>query len=242
LAPQARLAGAAFLEAIMTQAAYCLRCWNVDRWLRYAATIILATGLVLLFANVCLGDDSTDITKVEEYWQVDLDSPDVARGAPQLNFVISPAGNANGLHAVFVVNQRDGAIGGLQLQLWNGESLLASSDFSDTSALASSEERLTWKTRLSVTDGTLTVEIVGLDSTTWGNFSTSAVVPGLSVSTGTTLTNLNNYNLNVSAENFGVDFGNTRVTKVMLKKVVSFTGNQKSTDQLGSEKVVYSHP
>jgi hypothetical protein len=217
--------------------------WSAGRTLLCFVVPLTAVSLAFLVgATTCRGDQSTDVTKVEEYWELDLHFPDSSRGSPQLNFLISPTGSASGVYAVFIVNQRDGAIGGLQLQLWNGESLLASSSFSDTSALGTSQEKLSWKTRVSIDSETLTVEIVGLNSTTWGNFGSNSVVPGLSVSASTTLPNLNSYNLDVSADNFGVDFGNNRVKKVVLKKVVSFTGNQKSTDQLGSEKVVYDNP
>ena len=64
----------------------------------------------------------------------------------------------------------------------------------------------------------------------------------MTASTATGLSNFNTYNLNVSAANSGVDFGNTRVGKLILKKVVTTTGNQKSTDQLGSERVIYQYP
>jgi hypothetical protein len=211
-------------------------------YLGFVVPLVAVSLTFFLGAPTCHADESTDITKVEEYWELDLHFPDAARGSPQLNFLISPTGSANGIYAVFIVNQRDGAIGGLQLQLWNGDSLLASSSFSDTSALGTAEEKLSWKTRVSIDQGTLTVEIVGLSSTTWGNFGNNSAVPGLSVSASTSLPNLNAYSLNVSADNFGIDFGNNRVKKVVLKKVVSFTGNQKSTDQLGSEKVIYDNP
>jgi hypothetical protein len=213
----------------------------VGRFCCFIVPILCGTA-ILTSAGWCWADEATDISRVEEYWEVDLDTPDAARGTPQLNFLISPTGASNGLHAVFTVNHRDGSIGGLQLQLWNGESLVASSTFSDTAALGTTGEKLSWKTRIEVEDGNLTVEIVGLNSTTWGNTGANSVVSDLSVSTATSIANLNNYDLNVSAANFGIDFGTTRVAKVVLKKVVSFVGNKKDeVDQLGSERVIYSH-
>ena len=48
----------------------------------------------------------TDITKVDEYWELDLNTPNTAKSAPQLTFLISPTGTTDSLYAVFVVNQR----------------------------------------------------------------------------------------------------------------------------------------
>jgi hypothetical protein len=193
-----------------------------------------------LSVTPCMAGQGTDITKVDEYWELDLNTPNSANSAPQLTFLISPTGTTNSVYAVFVVNQRDGEVGGLQLQLWNGTTRLATTTFSDTSSLASAGEKVQWITEMTVNNGTLTVAIKNLSSDTWGNYGTNQTA--LTASTATSLSNFNSYDLNVSAANSGVDFGDTRVGKLVLKKVVTVTGNQKSTDQLSSEKVIFQYP
>jgi hypothetical protein len=205
------------------------------------AVVLLIFGLFgSLGTSQCVAGQGTDINKVDEYWELDLNTPNPANSAPQLTFLISPTGTTNSLYAVFVVNQRDGQVGGLQLQLWNGTTRLATSTFSNGSSLASAGEKVQWITEMTVNNGTLTVAIKNLSSDTWGNYGTNQTA--ITASTTTSLSNLNSYDLNVSAANSGVDFGNTRVGKLSLKKVVTVTGNQKATDQLGSEKVIFQYP
>ena len=45
------------------------------------------------------------------------------------------------------------------------------------------------------------------------------------------MTDLNSYDPNVSATNSGVDFGSARVTKLVLSKVRTYTGNSKSIEK-----------
>jgi hypothetical protein len=214
---------------------------TIGRWSRGFAVVLLVFGLfVSLSVTPCVAGQGTDITKVDEYWELDLNTPNSANSAPQLTFLISPTGTTDSVYGIFVVNQRDGAVGGLQLQLWNGATRLATSTFSDVSSLATTGEKIQWITEMTVNNGTLTIAIKNLSSNTWGNYGTNQTV--LTASTATSLSNFNAYDLNVSAANSGVDFGNTRVGKLILKKVVTVTGNQKSTDQLSSAKVIFQYP
>jgi hypothetical protein len=77
-------------------------------------------------------------------------------------------------------------------------------------------------------------------STEWGNFD-------LTTSASTTLSDLNSYDITgtVSSNNSGIDFGNTRVSQIVLQAIRTYTGsgnNTKSTSQLGTAKTVYQYP
>ena len=202
---------------------------------------LLAISLVgLATPGQVLAGSGTDFVKVQEQWEVDLNTPSDARSAPQLTFLISPTGNTSGLYAVFVVNQRDGSAGGLELQLWNGETKIASQTHTSAASLATAGEKIQWTTVMTVSGNpsTLTVSVSGSSPSTWGNFD-------LSVSTATSMVNLNSYDLNISAENSGIDFGNTRVGKLIMKKVIKSTklnGNSGDTTALGSDRVIYQYP
>lgn len=188
------------------------------------------------------GVKSTDVTQIDENWQVQIGTPNSSIGSPQLTFLISPTGDTSGYYAILTVNQRDGAVGGLQLTLYNGDTAVsgASQTYSNTSTLATTSEKISWTTSMSYASGTLTVSVGNLNSTTWGNDNKTI----LTVSTAATLNYLNSYDLTggVSAANSGVDYGNQRVSSVIIKSIIPYLGSKKSpgTDSLnGATKQVY---
>ena len=97
-------------------------------------------------------------------------------------------------------------------------------------------ERVNWTTRLSISKGVLTAEVFDLSSTTWGNSSGKTTIA--SISAPTSLHDLNSYDPNVTCQNSGVEFGNMRVQKLMLRKTRVFTGKQKSVET-SLERVVF---
>jgi len=200
----------------------------------------LVGGLVVLPMGRCLASDGLNVIRVAETWEVTLNSPSANDGAPQLTFLISPTGSSNGLYGILAFNQRDGAVGGLQLQLWHGETLLTKSTFANTSTLNTNGEVIRWTTEIEVKNGAFKMSIKNLTSTTWGNFDTDEVA--LAASTATTLSNLNSYDPNISLANTGIDFGSTRVAKLGLKQVKTVTEDEKVTEHLSSEQVLYEYP
>jgi hypothetical protein len=212
---------------------------------RFSAVLAVA-GVLLLPAVLAAagggGPKSTDVTQIDENWQLQIGTPNSSIGSPQLTFLISPTADTSGYYAILTVNQRDGAVGGLQLTLYNGDTAVsgASQTYSNTSALATISEKISWTTSMSYASGTLTVSVSGLSSTTWGNDNKTI----LTVSTPATLSYLNSYDLTggVSAANSGVDYGNQRVSKVIIKSIIPYLGSKKSpgADSLGgATKQVY---
>jgi hypothetical protein len=181
------------------------------------------------------------ITAVEEDWLLEVDAPNPAASSPQVNCLISPAAGPQGVHAVFLLNERTAGTsvgGGLQLQLWNGPTLLGVGSFpASTASLGTSGERITWTTRMSVANGVLTIQVQSGKSNTWGNFGGGSQ---LLVSTPTSLVNLNSYDPNLTTANSGVDFGNRRVDKLVLRKIRLYSGNKKLVEQ-ADERVVYQN-
>jgi hypothetical protein len=212
-----------------------------------AAGLLLAPAVSLAGGNGNGGGGSNTIWKVEEDWEADIGTPNTNLGSPQLTFLISTTtpsdGNPTGYYAVLTMNQRDGAVGGLELTLYNGSSQLTRTTFSNTSKLSSSGEKIQWTTRMTLSNNTLTVEAFNTHGSTnaWGNFdiTASATVSGLS--------DLNSYDItgNTSGNNSGVDFGNARVSKLVVQAIRTYTGtgnNTKTTSQLGAAKTIYSYP
>jgi hypothetical protein len=193
-------------------------------------------GLVLsLFAITAPIAGGADTTAVEEDWQLDLSVPNIERSSPQLNCFMSPTGDAQSYYTVFLINQHGSEGGGLELQLWNGSTLLSSSSFA-SSSLSSQGERIQWTSRMELSNsGVLTVQILSGTSTTWGKFGGKT---DLIVSAQTPLNNLNGYSSSFTTESSGVEYGHGRVSKLILRKVRLYASNKKSTEQV-LERVVH---
>jgi hypothetical protein len=186
------------------------------------------TALLCAVGSVAIAQD---VTAIEEEWQLDIDIPKADRSSPQLNLITAATGDGQSLHAILRINQHGAQGGGMELQLWNGTTLLASSDLGTTQSLATTGERITWTTRMDLSNnGVLTVKVLTGVSTTWGRFSGANNSP-LTVSAPTGLKNLNSYDPNFTTNASGVEYGSNRVNKIMLRKVRVYTGNKKSVEQ-----------
>jgi hypothetical protein len=160
-----------------------------------------------------------DIIRVEEDWELDLGEPDASQNAPQVTTVLSPFGNLASWHAAFDVNLlsfADYSPGGVQLQLWYGDTPLDCQSQGHGSALQTSGEVVTWTQRLDLSDGTLTFQITNGNSQTWGAFGNGS---SLSLSRECNIDNLNGYDPQTSVNNSGVGFGGNRVRSLTLKAV-----------------------
>ncbi len=77
-------------------------------------------------------------------------TPNASRNSPQLNCFISPFGNTDSYYAVLLINQNTHGGGGIELQLWHGQSLIDSSSFDTGTSLHTTGERVKWTTPMSV--------------------------------------------------------------------------------------------
>ncbi|WP_345322108.1 hypothetical protein [Novipirellula rosea] len=178
------------------------------------------------------------MTAVEEEWQLNLNSPNASRSSPQLNCMISTIGVSESYYTILLINQNAFGGGGLELQLWNGLVMLDSSGLGTFASLATADEKIQWTTRMELdSNGLLKVQILNGTSTTWGKFGGKS---NLLVSTQTTLANLNTYDPNITANSSGVEFGNQRVNKLILRKVRVYTNNKKSIEQ-AVDRVVFEN-
>ena len=196
---------------------------------RYTTTFVsrtaLAAILVALSSAVALGDGPPQIVKIEEDWELVVATPDVDSVAPQVTCAISPTGDCDGIHATFEVNSQSLAsysAGGLQLQIWNGETALAASRHPEHNVLSTANETITWTTRMEIADGQLTFSIRDGDSQAWGQFGGQGF---LRHSWATSLTNLNDYRMATSVESSGVGYAGNRVHSLTLKRLRATTAN-----------------
>ena len=171
------------------------------------------------WCDTAIAQDSTEIVRVEEEWELVVSVPDPNSVGPQVTCVISPVGHTESLHAAFEINYQslpEFVPGGLQLQLWSCEHPLASRKFPIGSVMQQPGETVRWKQCLKLADGVLTFEILGGTSATWGSFGGQGY---LKASVPTALGNLNGYNPAVSVNNSGVSYAANRVQSLVLRKV-----------------------
>lgn len=179
--------------------------------------------LSLVIPATALGETPT-IVRVEEDWELVVAAPDSYTDAPQVTCVISPVGDVDSLHAAVDLNHQNlpGFIsGGLQLQVWDGETAVAYRNYPNPSVMVQAGETVQWTQRMSLSGGQLTFEIVNGSSLTWGEFGGQGY---LKASVPTSLTDLVAYNPYVSTNNSGVGYAGNRVQSLTLKTVRLYTG------------------
>lgn len=166
-----------------------------------------------------VANPATTVIRVEEDWELQVDTPDSNSAGPQVTCTFSPDGSVNSVHAALELNHQslpEFVPGGIQLQLWNDEAEISSHKFPNGKVLATSGEVIRWTQTMEIKAGQLTFEIIGGHSTTWEKFGGQGY---LKTTLSTTLPNLNLYNPKVSVEQSGVGYAANRVKTLRLKEV-----------------------
>jgi hypothetical protein len=198
-----------------------------------ALLVLLAVG------SVARAQTTSAVTRVEEDWQLVVGSPDATIEAPQITCLISPLGDLSSLYAILTLNhqtQPDYVPGGLQLQLWKNYSPLWSANFSNNALMQQAGETVNWTTRMTVLDGTIHFRVVSANSSTWGDFSSSSE---LRIVTNTSLSDLNSYSPDVSAQNSGISYASNLVNSLVLQQVRYYSSSGQLLNQDTQARVVF---
>ena len=191
-------------------------------------------------ASNARGDDD-DIVRIEEDWELVVSNPDPANFAPQVTATMSPLGDLSGFYGVFDLNLRNLPVyeaGGMQLQVWNGDAPVVTKKSNVGTLLNTANETVTWTAVMAVSHGQLQFAIVNGQSVTWGGFGSGG---SLTVDVDNALTNLHQYNPQVSVDNSGIGFSANRVTSLTLKQVRAYSAAGLA-GQDNTPRVVYPHP
>lgn len=183
----------------------------------------LAFLFVVAWATIAAAQDSETIVRVEEDWELVVATPDTDSDGPQLACVISPVGDLNSVYATFELNHQSlpsYVPGGLQLQVWNGETPVNHHKYPTEAVLSNPGETVRWTQSVEVVEGGLTFEVTNGSSTTWGTFGGQGY---LKATVSASLANLNGYSPAVSVENSGVSYAANRVESLTLRSVRVFT-------------------
>lgn len=185
---------------------------------------LLATVVLCLASNMAWGQTPT-IVRVEEDWEMVVATPDVDSDSPQITCVISPWGNMDSLYAAFELNHRSLPSyqpGGLQLQVWRGETALVAHSGPNGALLNTPGERITWTQCMAVSGSNVVFEVRNGSSSTWANFGGQGYLQAVA-SAG--VANLDAYQPEVSVRNSSVGFAANRVQSLVLRQVRYFTAD-----------------
>lgn len=168
------------------------------------------------------------VIAIEEFWELSVGGPESPRCAPQVSMVMSPEDHLDNDWFVFTLNHGtfpNFVAGGVQLQRWRNNDVLATADSQRTDVLAYEGETVRWTQRMTLHDGVLSVRIKDGTSQTWGTFGHGS---SLRLSTPTNLTSLNGYRPAVSIEESGITYAGNRVSSLVLLKLRWFTDDGQS--------------
>jgi hypothetical protein len=187
--------------------------------------------------NDPVATNSSPIDRIEEDWTIVIKNTDLPAAGPQLTTTMCPGPLEDHPDVNFNLNYREGSdfsAGGLQIEVFDGTDLLASTS-SKTESLATSGETISWTQRLSLSGGVVTYRIQSGQSTTWGTFGGD----DLAVSFTSSLTDLTGYQPSVSIDKSGVGWQANHVTSMMISQVRYYSGDTLVTTDSTSRTV---HP
>lgn len=168
--------------------------------------------------------------RIEEDWELILNTPDGATGSPQIAFEMTPEAGSP-LTGIFLINDRDTPnflAGGVQVQLWNGDTNTATADFGSTT-LANVDEKITFTLYMDrQTAGQLKYGVLKGQCTTWGDLGKAP----LNVSCPDTMNTFTNYLSANSVSNAQIMLGANRVKSLKLIQVRKYyvKGQGKDTE------------
>lgn len=213
------------------------------RWVWPTVSLLTVLSAAWLWSDLARATDGEGpvIDKVEEDWELVLQTPDSGNLAPQVTTTISPFASIEGTYAVIDFNVRTEPTvepGGLQIQLWHGDTSLEISREHSGELLHHDNETIAWTTQMRVGDGYLRFKVKDGVSESWGSFGGEST---LLVSKPTDVENLNSYTPSTSVDNSGVGFAANRVQSLRLLRVRKYAAGTLVAEDT-SAKTVYQHP
>ncbi|MCA9148549.1 MAG: hypothetical protein KDA92_04600 [Planctomycetales bacterium] len=159
------------------------------------------------------------VVDVEEDWELTVGEADPNVTAPQVTTAMSPNNGLDSYHAIFNLNHQaleTFSPGGMQLQLWNGETPVAHNRLCPDDVLGTDGEVITWTQAMNLSNNFLYFRIVNGAGETWGDFGNDRL---LTDRINVSMNNLNNYDPAVSLTNSGAVYAANRVESLVLKRV-----------------------
>jgi hypothetical protein len=207
---------------------------------RRKALAAAAVAAIVVGLGAGIAQAAAPVTRVEEDWRVEFGTPDPETNAPQVTITISPSATLSGQYGVFELNHRtlpDYAAGGLQIQLWQGETPISYRSSSHTDVVHGDGDVVTFTTSMDVSGDNATFTVKNGNSQTWGTFSQSG---WLNRTASCNWGNLDNYDPSASLINSRVGFASHRVRKLVRTAVRKYAGSD-LVDNDTTEHVVHQY-
>jgi hypothetical protein len=194
---------------------------------RFLSNGVLAMLILNASMSLARAQSSPPPDQIQEDWQVVIGVPDPVSAGPQISTSLSPVADGSTPFFVFDLNYQDSPIfvpGGLQVQTWSGDDLLASTT-KGTAQCSTNGETITWTQSMILSSGSISFAINTGRSTTWGKFGQGQQL-NVSGSFTTSLTSLSQYSPATSVANSGVGWQSNRVTSMTLLQVRYYAGGK----------------
>lgn len=211
---------------------------TVSFWAKLARRSALLALSCLITSSVFAQEQQ--ITRVEEDWCIVVGTPIPEEDTPQLTCVMSSGADLSAHHAVLEINHStlpSYAAGGLELQLWQGDTNLSFNNFPHNGRLHHIGETVHFTNTMEVSGGQLKFEIINGTSSTWDSFGGQGY---LKQTVATSQTDLSSYSPDVSVKYSRIGFASNRVQKFVLCEVRYYNGDTLvRTDS--EDRVLYVH-
>ena len=202
--------------------------------------LLVAAIAVISWAATAFGQSTPTIVRVEEDWVIEISAPDIDASAPQIITALSSTERLADVHSVFEINHSNFPSytpGGLQMQVWSGDSLLVYKNSAKTGTLNTANETITYTTSMTISGPKIIFEVKNGNSTTWGTFGTTG---RLRAELDTHQLGFSRYSPETSVANSYVGYASHRVKKLALKQVRYYSAlGLVRTDT--TERIVHQH-
>jgi hypothetical protein len=182
-----------------------------------------------------LATPTLTVVRIEEDWSLTVAAPNFQLSCPQISVQMAPSPDAWQFYQ-FHLNAQDVpkfVQGGLQLQAWEGKTVLAVKTSPDTQTMSTPGELVTWTQYLTRDDGGVEFGISVASSMTWGDFSgTMFRVAGAD-------SVLDNYSPDYSVRHSGITYGVNLVSSLVLVQVRKYySDGSMATD--ATPRIIYN--
>ena len=198
--------------------------------------------LLALSVSPAWAETPTNVTRVEEDWELVVGEPSVDDTSPQIIGFISPTQRIDAECAVLELNhstQPDYLDGGVQFQRWFGDFERIYRAPHTSNRLAIPGETITYTMTMRIESGLLKFGVRNGTSQTWGNFG--GTIEQWNSSVVSPYANLDGYSPAISTKYSRVGYAANRVRKLSLKEVRYYRGDDLLQKDSG-EKIVHETP
>ena len=199
-------------------------------------------ALLTLSLSSARAETPTNVTGVEEDWELVVGEPSVDDTSPQIISFISPTNRIDAEAAVLELNhstQPDYLDGGVQFQRWFGDFERIYRAPHTQHRLAIPDEKINYTMTMKIANGLLQFGVRNGTSQTWGTFGGTSEQWNSSVASQ--YANLDGYSPEISATNSRVGYAANRVQKFSLKEVRYYRDSQLIHKDTG-ERIVQETP